>query len=164
MSIWFAESFFGLGLCKDSCKVGLLLEDFFDGGFSWWSVSVVSCRSVHLVSSDLHLYCRDAKLGPARKFKINFMSNMLGLSACCCGALARCNCCLEGYDPILLIFDVGCGKLTKIYLKKELTFLGYLLQGCFCQLFNNESYVLDLLLVEVPAELVMESEIWEDPL
>ncbi len=164
MSIWFAKSFFGPGLCKDSCRVGLLLEDFFDGGFSWWSVSVVSCRSVHSVSSDLHLYCRDAKLGPAGKFKIDFMSNVLGSSACCCRALAHCNRCLEGYNPILLIFDVGYGKLIKIYLKKELTFLRHLLQGCFCQLFNNESYVLDLLLVEVPAELVMESEISEDPL
>ncbi len=90
------------------------------------------------------------------------MSYLLGSSACCCGALARCNCCLEGYDPILLIFDVGCGKLAKIYLKKEFTFLGYLLRGCFCQLFNKESYVLDLLLVEVPTELVIESEILED--
>jgi hypothetical protein len=71
---------------------------------------------------------------------------------------------LEGYDPVLLIFDVGLGKLAKIYLKKELTLLGYLLQGCFCQLFNIESNVLDLLLVEVPAKLVMESEVLVDPL
>ncbi len=92
------------------------------------------------------------------------MFNALGLSTCYYRALARCNHRLEGYDPILLIFDVGCGKLAKIYLKKELTFLGYLLRGCLCQLFNSESYVLDLPLVEVPAELIMESEILEYPL
>ena len=92
------------------------------------------------------------------------MSNALGLATCCCVALACCNCYLEGYDLVLLIFDVGLGKLAKIYLKKELTLLGYLLRGCFCQLFNSESNVLDLLLVEVPTELVMESEILEDPL
>jgi hypothetical protein len=34
MSIWFAELFIGLGLCKDSCQVGSLLEEFVDGGFS----------------------------------------------------------------------------------------------------------------------------------
>jgi hypothetical protein len=87
------------------------------------------------------------------------VSNALSSAACCCGALAYCNCHLEGYDPLLLIFNVGLGKLTKIYLKKELTFLGYLLWGFFCQLFNSEPYVLDLLLVEVPAKLVMESEV-----
>ena len=92
------------------------------------------------------------------------MSNELGLAACCCRALARCNCRLEGYDPVLLIFDVGLGKLAKIYLKKEFTFLGYLFRGCFCQLFNSESNVLDLLIVQVPAKLVMESEVSVNPL
>ncbi len=92
------------------------------------------------------------------------MSNALGSAACCCKALARCNHRLEGYDPVLLIFNVGLGKLAKIYLKKELTFLGYLLRGCFYQLFNSESNVFDLLLVEIPAKLVMESEILVDPL
>ena len=63
-----------------------------------------------------------------------------------------------------MIFDVGFGKLAKIYLKKELTFLGYVLWGCFCQLFNSEYNVLDLLLVDVPAKLVMESEVLVDQL
>jgi hypothetical protein len=92
------------------------------------------------------------------------MSNVLGLAACCCRALTHCNRCLEGYDSVLLIFDVGLSKLAKIYLKKELTFLGYLLRGYFCQLLNSESNVLDLLLVEVPAKLVMESEVLVDQL
>jgi hypothetical protein len=92
------------------------------------------------------------------------MSNALGLAACCCGLLACCNYRLEGYDSVLLIFDVELGKLAKIYLKKELTFLGFLLWGCFCQLFNSESNVLDFLLVESLAKLVMESEVLVDPL
>jgi hypothetical protein len=62
------------------------------------------------------------------------------------------------------MFNVGLGKLAKIYLKKELTFLGYLLRGSFCQVFNSESNVLDLLLVEVPTKLVMESEVLVDSL
>ncbi len=39
----------------------------------------------------------------------------------------------------------------------------YLFRGCFCQLFNSESNVLNLLLVEVPAKLVMESKVLVDP-
>jgi hypothetical protein len=92
------------------------------------------------------------------------MSNAFGLAACCCRVLARCNCRMEGYDPVLLIFDVGLGKLAKMYLKKEFIFLGYLLWGCFHQLFNSEYNVLDLLLVDVPAKLVMESEVLLEPL
>jgi hypothetical protein len=60
MSIWFAESFIGVVLCKDSRRMGSLLEKFVDGGFSWWRVCIISCRVVHLVLSNLHLYCRDA--------------------------------------------------------------------------------------------------------
>jgi hypothetical protein len=32
---------------------------------------------------------------------------------------------LEGYDPVLLIFDVGLGELDQIYHKQELALLGY---------------------------------------
>ncbi len=46
MSIWFAEVFIGLVLCKDSCRVGLLLEKFVDGeGASFRAgVCIWSCR------------------------------------------------------------------------------------------------------------------------
>ena len=91
------------------------------------------------------------------------MSNALGVAACCCGLLARCNHRLEGYDPVLLMFDLGLGELAKIYLKKEFAFLGYLLHF-ICQLFNSESDVLDLLLVEEPTKIVMESEVLLYPL
>ena len=103
---------------------------------------------MHAISLDLHLSRSDAKLGPARKFVVT-LSNALGLTACRCGSPARCNHCLEGYDPISLIFDVRLGEFTKVYFKEEFAFLGYILRGRFRQLFNSESDVLDCILVEV---------------
>jgi hypothetical protein len=40
MSIWFAELFIGAVMCKDSRRVGSLLEEFAGGGFSGWKGSV----------------------------------------------------------------------------------------------------------------------------
>ena len=100
--------------------MGSLLEEFVDGVFSGWKRGVDSKRSVHLMSLDLHLYCCDDKLGSAGKLKVDFLSNALGLTASCCGLLACCNRCLEGNDPVVLIFDVGLGELDQIYLKQEL--------------------------------------------
>jgi hypothetical protein len=60
MSIWFAESYIGAVLCKDSRQVGLQIEEFVDGGFSWWRGCVISYRGVHSISYNLHLYCCDA--------------------------------------------------------------------------------------------------------
>ena len=104
-----------------------------------------------LISSDLHLYRSDAKLGPARMFAVDSVSNTPGSAACHCGSLARCNCHLEGYDPVLLIFYVRLGEFTEVYFKKKLAFLGYILRGRFCQLFNGEFDVFESLVVEVPA-------------
>jgi hypothetical protein len=101
--------------------------------------------------SDSHLYRSDAKLGPARKFAVDSVFNTPGLAACRCGSPASCNCRLEGYDPVLMIFYVGLGELAKVYFKKTLAFLGYILRVRFCQLFNGESDVLESLVVEVPA-------------
>ncbi len=97
--------------------MGSLLEEFVDGILSGWKRGVDSKRSVHLICISS---CCDDELGPAGKLKDDFLSNALGLTASCCGLLACCNCCLEGYDPVLLIFDVGLGELDQIYLKQEL--------------------------------------------
>ncbi len=100
--------------------------------------------------SDLHLYHSDSKFGPARKFVVNSVSNTPGSAACHCGLPHRCNRRLECYDPVLLIFYVGFGELAEVYFKKKLDFLGYILQGRFCQFFIGESDVLESLVVEVP--------------
>ena len=99
--------------------MGTLSEDGGDGGFSF-SVRkkrIVICSKVHAISLDLPFYRSDAKLGPARKFVVDSVSNAPGLAACCCGSQARCNCSLEGYDPVLLIFYVGLGEIAKVYFK-----------------------------------------------
>jgi len=49
-----------------------------------------------------------------------------------------------------MIFYVGLGEVAKVYFKYKLAFLGYILRGRFCQLFNGESDVLQRLVVEVP--------------
>ncbi len=73
------------------------------------------CSKVHAISSNLPFYHSDAKLGPDRKFVVVSVSNAPDLAACCCGLPARCNCRLESYDPVLLIFYVGLGEITKVY-------------------------------------------------
>ncbi len=150
MSIWFTKAFIGAVLRKNGRRMGTLSEEFGDGWFSVRKGRVFICREVHAILLDLHLYCSDVKLGPARKFAVNSVSNTPGLAACHWGLPARCNCRLEGYDPVLLIFYVGLCEFAKVYFKKKLAFLGYILQGCFCQLFNGELDVLKSLVVEVP--------------
>jgi hypothetical protein len=98
--------------------MGTLSEEGGDGGFSVWKRRIFICRKVHVISSDLPLYRSDAKLGPARKFAVDSVSNAPGSAACLCGSPARCNCCLESYDPVLLILYVELGELTKFFLVK----------------------------------------------
>jgi hypothetical protein len=150
MTIWFTKAFIGAILRKNGHRMGTLSEEFGDGWFSVRKGRVFICKEVHAISLDSHPYHSDAKLGPARKFAVNSVSNMPGLAACRCGLPARCNCRLEGYDPVLLIFYVGLGEFAEVYFKKKLAFLGYILRGHFCQLFNGESDVLESLVVEVP--------------
>ena len=130
--------------------MGTLSEEFGDGGFSVRKGCVIICSKVHAISLDLHLNCSDANLGPARKFAVDSVTNMPGSAACRCGSLTRCNCRLEGYDPVLLIFNVGLGKFSKVYFKQELAFLWYILRGHFCQFFNSKPDVLNCLVVELP--------------
>jgi hypothetical protein len=165
MSIWFTKAFIGAELRRNSRRMGTLSEEFGDGGFSAVRKGCVFiCRVVHAISSDLHQSRSDAKLSPARKFVVDSVSNTPGSAACRCGSPARCNRRLEGYDPVLLIFYVRLGEFAKVYFKKKLAFLGYILRARFCQLFNGESDVLESLVVEVPALLVMKSKVAVDPL
>jgi hypothetical protein len=126
MSIWFAEAFVGAVLCDDGRRVGTLSEEFGDGGFIVQKGCVVICSKVHSISLELQLNRSDAKLGPARKFAIDSVSNTPGTPACRCKLLARCNCRLKSEDPVLLIFNVGLallifkvglGKFAKVYFK-----------------------------------------------
>jgi hypothetical protein len=138
MSIWFTNTFVGAVLRKNGRWMGTLSEEGGgDGGFSAvWKRRNFICSEVHTILSDLPLYRSGAKLGPAtaRKF-VNSMSNAPGSAACR----------LECYDQVLLIF------YAKVYFEKKLAFLGYILRGRFCQLFNSESGVLEILFVEVRA-------------
>ncbi len=79
--------------------------------------------SVHLISLDLHFYSRDAKPSPVGKFKIDFTLNALGPGTCCCCLPAHCNCCLECNDPVLQVFHMRLGELSKNYLEEELALL-----------------------------------------
>ena len=117
MSIWFTKAFIGAVLRKNGHWMGTLSEEGSDGGFSFsvWKKRIVICSKVHAISSDLPFYRSDAKLGSARKFAVNYVSNVPGSAACCCGSPARCNCRLESYDPVLLIFYVGLGEIAKVY-------------------------------------------------
>ncbi len=117
MLIWFTKAFIEAVLHKDGRWMGMLSEEGGDGGFSVRNRCVSICSEVHEILSDLPLYHSDAKLGPARKFVVDSVSNAPGLAACCCGSQARCNCSLEGYDPVLLIFYVGLGEIAKVYFK-----------------------------------------------
>ena len=75
------------------------------------------CSEVHAILSDLTLYRSDAKLGPARKFAVDSVSNAPGSAACHCGLLTCCSSRLESYDLVLLIFYVGLGEIAKVYIE-----------------------------------------------
>ena len=117
MSIWFTKAFIRAVLRKNGRWMGTLSEESGDGGFSFsvWKRRIFICSKVHVISSNLPLYRSDAKFGPARKFAVDSVSNAPGSAACCCGSPTRCNCCLESYDPVLLIFYVGLGEIAKVY-------------------------------------------------
>ncbi len=88
---------------------GRLVRKVVTGGSVCGNRCVFTCSEVYAISSDLPLYHSDAKLEPARKFVVDSVSNAPGSAACHCGSQARCNCHLESYDPVLLIFYVGLG-------------------------------------------------------
>ncbi len=117
MSIWFAEAFAGAVLCEDGRRMGTLSEEFGDGGFIVRKGHVVICSKVHVILLNLHLNRSDAELDPARKFAVNSVSNTPDTAACHCKSPARCNCCLKSYDSVLLIFNVGPGKIAEVYFK-----------------------------------------------
>jgi hypothetical protein len=78
MSIWFTKAFIGAVLGKNGRWMGTLLsEEGGDGGFSFivWKRCIVICSEVHAILSDLPFYRSDAKLGPARKFVVDSVSN-----------------------------------------------------------------------------------------
>ncbi len=95
----------------------MLSEKGGDGGCSNREGCIVRCGEMHAISSDLSTYCGDTELEPARKFAIDVVADALGAAAGSFRALARCNCHLDGYDPVLLTIDVGFGEVAKIYLK-----------------------------------------------
>jgi hypothetical protein len=85
MSIWFTKAFIGAVLRKNGRWMGT-------GGFSVWKRRIFICSKVHAISSDLPFYRSDDKLGPARKFAVDSVSNAPGSAACHCGLPANCNC------------------------------------------------------------------------
>ncbi len=84
MSIWFTKAFIGAVLRKNGRWMGMLSEKGGDGGFSFsvWKKRIVICSKVHAISSDLPFNRSDAKLGPARKFAVDSVSNAPGSAAC----------------------------------------------------------------------------------
>ena len=150
MSIWFTKVFIGAVLRKNGRWMGTLSEEVGDGGFSFsvWKRHIIICSKVHAILSDLPFYRSVAKLGPARKFAVDSVSNAPGSAACCCGLPAHCNCHLENYDPLLFMWDLM--RSPKFILSKNLLF-GYILRGRFRQLFNGPFDVLKRFVVEVPA-------------
>jgi len=115
MSIWFTKAFIGAVLRKNDRWMGTLSEEGGDGGCSVWKRCIFICSKVHAILSDLPLYRSNAKLRSARKFAVDSVSNASGSAPFHCGSQARCNCRLEGYDPVLLIFYVGLGEVAKVY-------------------------------------------------
>ena len=118
MSIWFTKAFIGAVLCKNGRWMrSLLSEKDGDGGFCCiaWKWCITVCSEVHAVLVDLPFRRSDTKLGPAGKFVINSVSNAPGSAACRCRSTARCNCRLESYDPVLLVFYMGLGEVSKVY-------------------------------------------------
>ncbi len=84
MSIWVTEAFIGVVLRKNGRWMGTLSEEGGDGGFSVWKRRFFICSKVHAILLNLSLYRSDAKLGPARKFVVDSVSNAPGLTACRC--------------------------------------------------------------------------------
>ena len=118
MSIWLTKAFIGAVLCKNGRWMRTLLsEEDGDGGFSFiaWKRHIFICSEVHAVSADLPFHRSDTKLGPAGEFAVDSVSNAPGSAACRYGSTARCNCRLESYDPVLLVFYMGLGEISKVY-------------------------------------------------
>ena len=95
----------------------LLSEKDGDGGFRFiaWKWRITVCSEMHAVSTNLPFHRSDTKLGPAGEFAIDSVSNAPGSAACRCGSMARCNCRLESYDPVLLVFYMGFGEISIVY-------------------------------------------------
>ncbi len=118
MSIWVTKAFIGAVLRNNGRWMRLLLsEKDGDGGFRFiaWKRRIIICSEVHAVLADLLFHRSDTKLGPAGKFAVDSVSNAPGSAACRCQSTARCNCCLEGYDPVLLVFYMGLDEVSKVY-------------------------------------------------
>ncbi len=123
MSIWLTVAFIGVVLCKNGRWMRMLFsEKDSDGRISFvaWKRHIVICSKVHAVSADLPFHRSDTKLGPAGEFAVDFVSNAPCSAACRYGSTACCNCCLEGYDPVLLVFYMGFGEISKFILSKNL--------------------------------------------
>ena len=84
MSIWVTEAFIRAVLRKNGRWMGTLSEECGDGGFSVWKRRIFNCSEVHVILSNLSLYHSDPKLGPARKFAVDSVSNAPGSTACRC--------------------------------------------------------------------------------
>ena len=123
MSIWFTKAFIGAVLCKNGRWMRTLLsEEDGDGGFGFVARKrrIVICSKVHAISADLPFHCSDTKLGPAGEFAVDSVSNAPGSAACRDGSTACCICCLESYDPELLVFYMGFGELPKFISSRNL--------------------------------------------
>ena len=68
-----------------------------------WKRHIVICIEVHAVSTDLPLHRSDSKLGSAGEFEIDAVFDAFGSATCSCGTTTRCNCRLDGYNPVLLV-------------------------------------------------------------
>jgi hypothetical protein len=79
------------------------------------------------------------------------MSDAFGSAACSCGTMSRCNSRLDGYNPVLLVLNVGFCEISKIYFKLKLAFLGDIFRGRFRQLRNSLFDVLKRFVVEIAA-------------
>ena len=117
MSIWLTKSFIGAELCKNGRWMRTLLseEDGY-GGFSFvaWKGYIFICSEMHAVLADLPFHRSNTKLGPAGEFAVDSVSNAPGSAACHDGSTARCNCRLESYDPVLLVFYMGFGEIATV--------------------------------------------------
>ncbi len=85
------------------------------GSVSLPGKGIIICSEVHAVLVDLSFHRSNTKLGPAGEFAVDFVSNAPGSATCRCGLPARCNCRFKGYDPVLLVFYMGTGEISKVY-------------------------------------------------
>jgi hypothetical protein len=118
MSIWLTEAFIGAVLCKNGRWMRTLLsEKDGDGRFSFvaWKGYIIICSKVHAVLADLPFHRSNTKLGPAGEFAVDSVSNAPGSAAFRDGSTARCNCRFKSYDPVLLVFYMGLGEISKVY-------------------------------------------------